>query len=75
MEMKKSNKKGVLKESIEHLENQLPLFYKNPDVKEQSAKVDASNFMGLDEFPIYNSKRSACRPCYKPISKIHFINE
>lgn len=75
MKMKKINKKGVLKDSIENLENQLPLFFKNPNIKEYSAKIESSNFLGLDEFPVYNSKRSACRPCYKPISKIHFINE
>lgn len=73
--MKKINKKGVLKESIENLENQLPLFFKNPEIKEYSSKIESSNFLGLDEFPVYNSKRSACGPCYKPISKIHLINE
>ena len=75
MKTKKLNKEGALKDSIEHLEHQLPLFFKNPEIKEQSAKIDVSNFLGLDEFPVYNSKRSACRPCYKPISKIHYINE
>lgn len=73
--MKKINKKGVLKESIENLEHQLPLFFKNPKIKEHSIKTDTSNFIGFDEFPVYNSKRSACRPCYKPISKIYFFNE
>ncbi len=75
MKIKKLNKKGVLKESFENLENQLPLFFKNPNIKEFSVKIDSSNFIGLDEFPVYNSKSSACRPFYKPISKIHFINE
>jgi hypothetical protein len=68
-------KKGALKESIENLENELPLFFKDPNVKEHSTKIDFSKFLGLDKFPVYNSKRSACRPCYKPISKIFFINE
>jgi hypothetical protein len=75
MKMKKLNKKGVLKESIENLEYQLPLFFKNPKIKEHSVKIESSNFIGLDEFPVYNSKRSSCEPCYKPISKIYFIDE
>tara|TARA_R110000823_G_C15953038_1_gene502620 strand:- start:26902 stop:27120 length:219 start_codon:yes stop_codon:yes gene_type:complete len=72
--MKRTNKKGTLKESFEILENELPLFFKNPKTKEHSVK-GSSNFTGLDEFPVYNSKSSSCQQSYKPISKIHFINE
>lgn len=75
MKMKGINKKGALKKSFENLEKELPLFFKNPNTKEHSAKTGSSNFTGLDKFPAYNSKLSSCEPCYKPISKIHFINE
>ena len=73
--MKKIHKKGALKESIESLGSELPLFFKDPKVKEYAVKIESTNFIGMDAFPIYKSKRSSCEPCYKPISKIFFINE
>lgn len=75
MRTKKIHKKGALKETIEKLEHELPLFFKDPKVKEHSVKIESASFMGLDEFPVYKSKRSSCEPSYKPISKIYFINE